>query len=220
MTIFDPRPSVARAAGFRVHPCLLNRLGALSLLLALAACAGPAAPPDVFWRLEPAAAQHLAQPPLPGVLEVQRLTADGVLDERAITFAAKDGGALSHYKYDLWSEPPGLMLQDRLARFLAQAGAADRVLTPELGVLADWTLRGKVRRLEVLADSSKVAVEMELGVVSARTGALVLLERYAVLLPAGSGVEGSVAAMEKGASDIFARFLADLAKARAGKPTP
>lgn len=221
MTTLNPRPSVARAAGIRVHPCLVNRLAiSTALVLALAACAGPAAPPDVFWRIEPAAAERLAKPLLPGVLEVQRLTADGVLDERAITFAASNG-ALSHYKYDLWSEPPGLMLQDRLARYLTQAGAADRVLTPELGVLADWTLRGKIRRLEVLADSSKIAVEMELSVISARNGALVLLDRYDAVRPAGSGgVEGMVAAMDKATSDIFARFLADLAKARAGTPAP
>ena len=191
------------------------------MLFVLAACAGPAAPPDVFWRMEPAAAERLAKPLLPGVLEVSRLTADGVLDERAITFAAREGGALSHYKYDLWSEPPSLMLQDRLSRYLTQAGAADRVLTPELGVLADWTLRGKIRRLEVLADTSKVAVEMELSVVSARNGALILLERYDVVRPAGSGsVEGMVAAMDKATSEIFARFLADLTKVHAGKPAP
>jgi hypothetical protein len=33
-------------------------------------------------------------------------------------------------------------------------------------------------------------------------------------------VEGVVAAMDKATSDIFARFLADLAKARAGTPAP
>ena len=222
VTKLDPRPSVARAPGIRVHPCLLNRMaGVASLLLALAACAGPAAPPDVFWRIEPAAAERLAKPLLPGVLEVQRLTADGVLDERAITFAAREGGALSHYKYDLWSEPPGLMLQDRLSRYLTQAGTAERVLTPDLGVLADWTLRGKIRRLEFLADTSKVVVEMELSVVSARNGTLLLLERYEAVRPAGSsGVEGMVTAMDKATSEIFARFLADLTKASAGKPTP
>lgn len=189
-----------------------------ALLLALAACATQAPPPDMFYRIEPAApATRFAKPPLPGVLEVQRLTAEGVLDERAITFVAKEGGALSHYKYDLWSETPGLMLQDRLSRFLAGAGVADRVLTPELGVLADWTLRGKLRRLEYIADGSKVAVGMELGVVSAHDGALVLLENYSVLIPSGSGgIEGAVVAMERGVTQIFARFLTDLGQARAG----
>lgn len=190
----------------------------LTLILALAACAGQAPPPDVFYRIEPAAAaSRFAKPPLPGVLEVQRLTTDGVLAERAITFAAKDGGPLSHYNYDLWSEPPGLMLQDRLARFLAAAAAADRVLTPEFGVLADWSLRGKIRRFEHMAGSARVAVEIELGVVSARDGTLVLMEDYSVILDTTSGeIEAVAAAMERGVSQVFARFLADLGRSRAG----
>lgn len=220
MTELDPCPSVARVAGLRIHPCLVKRLGSIALLLALAACALPAPPPDMFYRIEPGpAASRFAKPPLPGVLEVQRLTADGVLDERAITVAARDGGPLSHYKYDLWSDPPAMMLQDRLARFLTTAGAADRVLSPELGVLADWTLRGKLHRLEHLADSSQVAVDIELSVVSAHDGTLVLLEDYSALVPVGSGgIDGVVAAMERGVSQVFGRFLADLGRVRAGGP--
>ena len=189
-----------------------------ALLLVLAACAGPAAPPDVFYRIEPvAAAGRSAAPLLPGVLEVQRLTADAVLDDRAITLVAKTGGPLSHYPYDLWSESPGVMLQDRLSHFLATAGAADRVLTPDLGVPADWTLRGKLHRLEHLAGSSQVAVEMELGVVSAHDGSLILLEDYSTILPIESNtIEGAVAAMDRGVAQLFNRFLADLGRARTG----
>ena len=192
----------------------------LALLLVLAACAGQAPPPDMFHRIEPSAAARFTQPPLPGVLEVQRLTTDGVLAERAITFAAKDGGPLSHYAYDLWSEPPGVMLQDRLARILADAGAAGRVVTPEMGTLADWTLRGKLRRFEHLAGSNRVAVDMELGVVSARDGSLALLEHYSVMIATEStGVEAAASAMERAVSQIFTRFLADLGRARTGAPS-
>ena len=191
----------------------------LALLLALAACAGQAPPPDLFHRIEPAAAARFAKPPLPGVLEVQRLATDGVLAERAITFAAKDDGPLSHYAYDLWSEPPGVMLQDRLTRFLADAGAADRVVPPELGVLADWTLRGKLRRFEHLAGSKRAVVDLELGVVSSRDGSLALLEHYSVMVATqSSGVEAAATAMEQAVSQIFAKFLADLGRARTGAP--
>ncbi|RAU21706.1 ABC transporter [Paramagnetospirillum kuznetsovii] len=184
-------------------------------LLALAACAGPAAPPDNYYRIEPAAAPRLAKPVLTGALEVDRLAADGALTERAIAFSAKDGGPLAHYKYDYWSEPPALMIQDRLAAFLTKAGAADRVVTPDLRVLADWSLRGKVRRFEQLADRSMVSIEIQLSVVSARDGTLVLLETYDAQTPTDSDTVTTVAAaMEKGVSDIFARFLADLTRAR------
>jgi len=208
-----PRSSVARAAGIRVHPCL--RVTLVALGLALAACAGPAEPPDSFYRIEPGApVQHFAKPVLPGVIEVNRLAADGVASERALAFARGEGGALGHYKYDFWSEPPGMLLQDRLAHYLAAAGLADRVVTPELRVLPDWVLRGKVRRFEQIAGRSEVVIDVELGVVSARDGRLVLLETYVARVPAASErVEDAAQAMEKGVADIFARFLADLGRA-------
>lgn len=191
------------------------------LLLALAACAGQAPPPDAFHRIQPAAPTRLAAPLLPGVVEVERLATDAVLAERAITFQPKDDGALLHYNYDYWSEPPGVLVQDRLAAHLAAAGIADRVVTPDLRVLADWTVRGKLRRFEHLTASSSVAVEVQLAVVSARDGTLVLLETYEARIPTlGGGVEAAVAAAEKGVSDIFVRLVADLGRARAKGARP
>jgi len=196
-----------------------NTLTAALLLLTLAACAGPATPPDSYYRIEPGApAQRLSKPVLPGVLEINRLAADGVASERALAFARGEGGALAHYKYDFWSEPPGMLLQDRLAHYLAAAGIADRVVTPELRVLSDWVLRGKVRRFEQIAGRSEVMIDLELGVVSARDGRLVLLETYVARVPAASErVEDAAQAMEKGVADIFARFLADLSRNRSAK---
>lgn len=187
-------------------------LSAALVALALAACAGPAAPPDSFYRIEPGApAQRFSKPVLPGVLEVNRLAADGVAAERALAFARD--GVLAHYKYDFWSEPPGMLLQDRLAHYLAEAGAADRVVTPDLRVLSDWVLRGKVRRFEQIAGVSQVVVELELAVVNARDGRLALLQTYEARVASSSErIEDAARAMEKGVAEIFARFLADLAR--------
>ncbi|OAN52421.1 ABC transporter [Paramagnetospirillum marisnigri] len=192
----------------------------LILLLALAACAGPAAPPDNFHRVEPAdSGLRFARPALPGVLEIDRLATDGTLAERAVTFAARDGGPLSHYKYDYWSEAPALMLQDRLSVALTRAGAADRVVTPDLRVLSDWMLRGKLRRFEQLAASSRAAVDIQLAIVSSRDGSLVLLQDYSAEVATESErVESLPAAMDKALTDIFARFLADLGRARGNAP--
>ncbi|KIL98224.1 hypothetical protein CCC_01285 [Paramagnetospirillum magnetotacticum MS-1] len=197
-----------------------NTVTAALLLFVLTACTGPAAPPDAFYRIEVAApAQRLPKPVLPGVLEVNRLTSDGVAAERAVAFARTEGGALAHYKYDFWSEPPGILLQDRLEHYLSESGLAGRVVTPELRVLSDWVLRGKVRRFEQIADRSEVVADLELAVVGARDGRLVLLETYAVRIPAASDrVEDAARAMEKAVNEIFARFLADLARASASIP--
>lgn len=213
MTARHPRSSAARAAGIRVHPCLKALL--LGLSLALSACAGPATPPDSFYRIEPGApAQRFAKPVLPGVLEISRLASDGVASERAMAFSRTEGGALTHYKYDFWSEPPTLLLQDRLAHWLTAAGIADRVVTPDLRVLGDWVLRGKVRRFELVADKDEAVVELELAVVGARDGRLVLLDTYAARIKVPSDrIEDMAHAMEKGVADIFARFTADLGRA-------
>lgn len=194
----------------------MKRIAAGVVALALAGCAGPPPPPDAFYRLE-VAAPAAGKVVLPGVLEIDRLATDGVLSERALAFAAAEGGKLGHYKYDYWSEAPGLMMQDRLAGYLRAAAIADRVVTPELRLLADWTVRGKVRRLEQLVGRDAVAVELELAVTSARDGRLVLQETYARTVPARSErVEDAVVAAEAGVTEIFVRFLADLVQARAG----
>ena len=195
-----------------------SKITAALFVLLLAACAGPAAPPDAFYRIEPGApAQHFAKPLLPGVLEVSRFAADGVVTERAVAFSRGDGGPLGHYKYDLWSEPPGLALQDRLGHYLTVAGLADRVVTPELQALPDWIVRGKLRRFEQITGDNRAEIALELSVVGARNGALVLLETYTARIDAGSErIEDAVTALNKGVSDIFARFLADLGRARAG----
>jgi cholesterol transport system auxiliary component len=190
-------------------------VAALALLLAVAACAGPPPPPESFHRIAvPAVAAPLARAPLPGALEVERFATDGVLAERALTYGV-EGGALRHYAYDLWSEPPGLMLQGLLVRYLTAAGAAAVVVTPELRVLPDWTVRAKLTRFEQLAGGAKVAVEMELAVVSARDGHLMLLKTYGAEPATASGSIGdAVRALEQGVATIFGRFLADLAAVR------
>ena len=99
----------------------LVALAALAGLLALTACAGAPAPRETFHRLDLAATtQPFATPPLPGALTVDRIEAEGVLAGRAIAYQSEDG-ALQRYLYEFWSDEPGLMLQDALARALRHA---------------------------------------------------------------------------------------------------
>lgn len=195
----------------RIYPCLL----ALTLLV-LSACAGPPAPKDQYYRLAVAEpTQPFAQPILPGVLEVDRLETDGVVSERALAFQSRPGGPLGRYSYDYWSEAPGTMLQGRVVDYLRAANAADRVVTPDLRVPSDWTLRGKLRRFEQVSGAGRVAVELQLAVVSARDGTLVLQETYAAEPPSeGDRVEAAVAAIGRATSEILARFTADLGRAK------
>lgn len=186
----------------------------VALAATLAACAGSPPPRDNFYRLDPGArVTAQARPVLPGVLEVNRLDVDGALSERGLAYQENDG-ALARYSYDLWSDAPATALQLALAETLRRAGAADQVVTPDLRVPPDWMLRGRLFRFEYLPGHGKVAVKMQLAVVSARDGALVLMDSYAAE-PAvqGSGPEAAVAALNRATADILSRFAADLAKA-------
>ena len=68
-------------------------LSACAGLVGLSACAGPPAPRETFHRLDiPAFAQPFATPPLPGVLTVDRVEAEGVLAGVRVV-AAYPGGS-------------------------------------------------------------------------------------------------------------------------------
>ncbi len=198
----------------------------LAILLAIpfvalaAACSSPPAPRDTFYRLAAAApARSFDAPPLAGVLEVNRLDTDGVLSERALAYVDAGKGGLQRYRYDFWSEPPGVMLQDRLARALAEANAAREVVTPDLRVPPDYALRGKLRRFEQVAGADRVAVELQLVLVNARDGQLIMTKTYAATPAAAADTpEAAVAAIGRGVDEVVARFLADLA--RADVPAP
>lgn len=209
---------MARVSGHPCHPCLWVRrvrLGTTAVLLAaLSACASPAPPRDNFYRLEavPRVAV-LDKAVLPGVAEVNRLDVDGALSERGLAYQEKDG-ALARYSYDLWSDPPATTLQLALADTLRHAHVAEQVVTPDLRVPPDWMVRGRLFRFEYIPSQAKVAVKMQLAVVSARDGRLVLMDTYAAEPPVqGAGPEAAVAALNHATADILSRFTADLAKA-------
>lgn len=183
----------------------------LAALLALAGCAQQAPPKDRFYRLETAAiSQHFT--PVLGVVEVGRLTSDGVLSERPLAYQDHDG-ALARYRYDLWAEPPPALWQGALIEALRQSGLAATVVTPDTRVPPEWSVRGRLGRFEMVAPASKAVVAVELAVVSARDGQLLLLKTYQAEIAAPAGPEAEVAALTRASSDILAAFVADLGRA-------
>jgi cholesterol transport system auxiliary component len=187
---------------------------ALLLAVALAACASPAPPRDAFHRLDAAASvARFDAPVLPGTLEVARLEAEGMLNERPLVFQDADG-ALARYRYDLWADVPAVMLQEQLTETLRGVNAANLVVTPDLRVPPDWVLRGRLKRFELLPSSGKVAMRLRLAVVSARDGSLVLQETYDAERPAAAGPDTEAQALGAATADILTRFVADLGRAR------
>lgn len=186
-----------------------NLLLSAAMVAALAACAQPAPPKDRFYRLDiPALAPRFAAPSL-AVIEVSRLSTDGVLSERPLAYQDADG-SLGRYRYDLWAEPPTALLQNALVDSLRQSGIATTVITPETRVPPDWMVRGRLNRFEMLAASGKVVAAVELAVVSARDGSLLLLKTYQVEVVSSAGPEAEAAALTKASAEIVASFVADL----------
>lgn len=180
-----------------------------ALAAALTACAQPAPPKDRFYRLETApVAAHFTAPKL-GIIEVSRLSTDGVLSERPLAYQDIDG-ALGRYRYDLWAEPPAALLQGALVEALRQAGIAITVITPETRVPPDWIVRGRLNRFEMVTATGKASAAMELAVVSARDGGLLLLKTYQSDIASAAGPEAEVVALTRASSDIIAAFVADL----------
>ena len=155
-----------------------------------------------------------AQPPLPGVLEVERFVADGLTAGRPIVYSQSgQPHALHEYHYHFWVEPPTVLLRDQLVAQLRAAKVAKAVVTPEMRVDPDYVLTGKITRLErVVGAAPRAVVELELAVRQTGGDRLAFLQTYRVEeAVAADSVAAAVAAINKALGAIYARFTADLA---------
>lgn len=194
----------------------MRRLGlTLALLSGLAACQQPPVIQDQFYRLTIAPAQPAAAPKFSGILEVERLAADGLTAGRPIVYSeAGNNTTLKEYSYHFWVEPPPVMLRDQLAAYLRAARTAGTVVTPDMRANADLVVGGRVRRFErVVGARSAAVVELELWLRQARDNRLLLLQTYRVEIDAGKdSVADAVDAMNRAVSTILSRFSEDIAK--------
>lgn len=194
----------------------LRRAAATLLALALVACASAEpVPADHYYRLDVAAPAPFQQPKLNGILEVERLVADGVTAGRPVVYSeSTESLELKTYHYHFWSEPPTVLLQRALVDALRTAKVAQEVVTPDSRVRPDYVLTGGVKRMEQVVDGGgdKALLELELVLRGERSGNLMLLRSYRVEQPVdGSGMSAFVGAMNAAVSEVFERFRADLA---------
>lgn len=187
---------------------------AAGLAAVVAACSQPPVPQDRFYRLEvPPPAAALPAPRLPGVVEVPRFAADGLLAARPIVFSEAGSPAeVGAYYYHFWQEPPAVMLRDQLVATLRAAGVAGTVVTPELRLEPDFTISAKIKRLEQVRGARPLGVvALEVAVRGRKDDRLLLLRTYAVERPAADdGVPAAVAAMTAGLASVFQSVISDL----------
>lgn len=186
-----------------------------SCVLILIGCAQPELPRDAFHRLAVADPQSRPGPPLlPGTLEIQRLSADGLTGERPLLYAFRDEPqVLRQYSYNFWNDVPPAIVQEQLVRYLRAARAADTVVTPGLRQRADYELVGTIKRFEqVIGPPHGVTVEAELGMVRVKDDKLLLLKTYRAERPSAEDTPAAAAtAINEAIDHIFAHFVEDLA---------
>ena len=179
-----------------------------------AACSQPPVPQDRFYRLQVAPPTAVpAALRLPGILEVPRFAADGLMAGRPIVFSEANAPTeVSAYFYHFWLEPPGVMLRDELVAYLRAAGVAKTVVTPELRLEPDFILTARIKRIEQGRGAApKAVVILEVAINSRRDDRLLLLKTYEVeKAAADNGVGAAVDALGGGLTTVFARLVADI----------
>lgn len=195
-------------------------LATLVAAVGLAGCSltQPAPPPDNYYRLDMnAATEAPAGPVLPGIVQVDNFTAGGLAAERPLVYSFADQPQLMRsYTYHLWTDSPTVILREALVSFLREAEAGEEVVTPDLRMMPDFTIRGHISRLEqVLAGTPNRAheavVEMEFAVSRLDDNELLLLKTYKETeIPANDTPEAAVVAINEAVQRIYASFLDDL----------
>jgi len=189
---------------------------ALAMLLVggCLACASEPAPRDHFYRLEIAAPAQLPSPLLPGILEVDRLRVEAIAQGRRMLYRdASLPNVIGQYNYHFWADPPGVMLQDQLARYLRAAGAAEGVVTSGMHVDSDFSLKGRLVRLERHTGSGapRIAVEIGFALLGTNRKELLLQKSYSEeRAVAGDDIGASITAYEDAIGSIFQQLQNDL----------
>ena len=199
------------------------KLGGIVLLastLSLGGCLGGPAPQDHFYRLElPGPTTRLDPPPLNGTLQVTRPWADALTSERQLLFRQNHGSSRLHrHAYHRWVDSPTLILQQEIARYLRRAHIAKQVVTPELRVKVDYVLNCRIAKLEqVLDDSPRVVMELELSITHVNDRQALMLETYHEEQATESpGISASVIAYTHALTNILNRFLDDSSRLGGG----
>ena len=190
-------------------------VGLALMLVVLTACAAqPPVPQDRYYRLQAAvAAAPMGTPALPGTLEVERFSADGLTAGRPIVYMQSENpNQLQEYNYHFWTQPPTVMLRDELVTYLRGANVADNVVTPEMRISSDHVLTGRIRRLEqIIGSPNSTAMELEISLRRQVDGKLLFLKSYRHETETSSqAVNAAVGALNKSLNIIYANILADL----------
>lgn len=196
----------------------MSRLIALSgyvVVLALVGCqAAPPVPSERYFRLEVAPGDAPARTILSETLHIAPLRAEGPYAERAMLHApANRPRELQQYHYQLWSEPPALLLQEHMRASFEAMAFAPRVTDIESASGAGYLLNAKVLRLEKITGNgaARAMISLRIALQRKKPFALLLERSYSAEEVVHDNTQhGYVIASEAGLKKIYARFAEDV----------
>ncbi len=201
-----------------IRPKTFGWIGIVLLVLAASGCGTVPLPDYRYYRpkdiVVPVA---LAHPVIDGVLQIDGFRADGVFGERPIAYSAEsEPQKLLQYHYQLWTDPPGAILQRRFIDVLAAMKVASSVTARASVRATPYKLTGFIERLERVKRLSgiwEVVVKLRIRVESPR-GALPLLEQTyeRKLLATGDSISESVELLGSAVDAIAEGVARDLLK--------
>ncbi len=195
----------------------LSVIAGLLMLLMLAGCAATAPVPDFrYFRFgEPVGVQRLSAPTLGLPLVVEPFRADGVMGERPILYATRSETVrLSQYHYQLWNDPPPVLVRQRLMDQLAAAAVAP-VVTERLSPRVQaFRLQGRIEEFQRIRDPAgdQVVVSVLLRLERDQIGLPLIERRYRKQLAVtGDGIEAAVLAFGQSVDALAGELIDDLA---------
>ena len=194
---------------------IISAMVVTAAMFALTACStAPTVPQDNFYRITPKPTSIQQGTMLKGAtIEVARFVADGSVSNRPILYSsASNPNSVSEFNYHFWIESPPTLIKDALVSYMRAAGVAERVVTPEMRVSSDYSVLGRIKRLEIYTGSKYVGVaSFEIGLRRNSDGELMVLNEYESRVEAKNHSVGSViTAVEKATEEVFSRFVADI----------
>lgn len=190
------------------------RAAALALILGLAGCSlGGDDLNERFYDLSPPATLPALKRGLAGPIMVETFDAEGTVAGRPILYShAGQPGAVHEYSYELWTQPPGTLVRDRMVEVLLRSGAGRTVFTPDKKGAPDYTISGRVHEFRrILSDPPAVRVRIELTLYDERAQRLTMTRIYTLALHHPRDTMDEAARTFSLAVDrIFAQFLKDV----------
>lgn len=199
-----------------------GRLRLLFLVLLLAGCAGSGTvPEEQYYRLATLGVDtSFAQPPVAGILYLERIEAVSLFRDRALLYSAVDRPQqLQRHQYHYWTGSPPLLVRDQLLQYLRDRGVAERVTTEPVGRAPALRLRLELRDFSRhLHGDGQAAVRVELGLVAQPAGgeSPLLVRRYVRERMAANGSPAAaVTAFDLALAEIYGELVQDLLRVNA-----